>query len=121
MSESLFRHGKFPLHSGAISDWKIDCDALTEHDWETLALMAAQRLPNFEWVEGVPRGGLPFAEQLAKRTVAGCGVLLIAEDVVTTGTSMERQRAGRPACGICVFSRGTHFPRWITPLFQIIG
>jgi orotate phosphoribosyltransferase len=110
----LFQSGLFTLASGATSRWKIECDAISPLEWKTLALMASEILPPFGAVEGVPRGGIPFAEALAAYVTEG--PLLIAEDVVTTGGSMERYRNGRDAIGVSVFSRGQH-PGWVTPLF----
>jgi len=114
----LFRSGNFTLHSGLETFWKIDCDGLTWADWYTLARMAAlEFLPAFGEVEGVPRGGIPFANALEQYGVRG-GPLLIADDVCTTGASLEKQRAGRAALGVVVFARG-RVPSWVTPLFQM--
>jgi hypothetical protein len=74
----------------------------------------------------VPRGGLPFAEALKPYATAGVTRVLVAEDVVTTGGSIERYAASaagpglRPgeAIGVCVFARG-RCPSWVTPLFQM--
>lgn len=120
------------LRSGQLSAWKIECDSLTVDDWRTLAAMAAEILPSFGYVEPVPNGGIPFADAL--RFYADpdeSDAILIAEDVVTTGGSMEKIRNGRPVTekldenievirimGICVFARGTP-PDWVTPLFQM--
>ena len=114
----LFVNGEFTLHSGEASRWKIDCDALTSQDWRTLALIASTILPPFRAVEGVPRGGLPFAEALRKHAQPNNpeAWLLIADDVGTTGASMEEQRAGREAYGVVAFARGSLAP-WIKPLF----
>lgn len=112
----LFQTGTFTLASGRPAGWKIECDALGEEDWQALALIASQRLPAFGSVSGVPRGGLWFSSAL--RQYATEGPLLIAEDVVTTGGSMERFRAGRDAIGVCVFARGP-VPSWVTPLFTM--
>lgn len=112
----LFQLGDFTLRSGVKSGWKIECDALTPEDWAALALMAVGVLPPFGHVEGVPRGGLPFGDALYKHVTHGCSTLLIAEDVVTTGGSLERHRAGREAIGVVVFCRGV-CPEWVTPLF----
>ena len=119
MSRQLFRLGDFTLHAGAASRWKIDCEALTPGDWEALAAIAAEILPPFGAVEGVPRGGLPFADALRAHAAAD-GWLLIAEDVVTSGASMERVRAGREALGVCAFARGP-CPDWVLPLFALHG
>lgn len=113
---ALFQRGDFILASGAKSTWKIECDALTAEDWAGLAAQAVERLPAFGAVEGVPRGGLPFANAL--RPYVTTGPLLIAEDVVTTGGSMERFRDGREAIGVAAFCRGS-CPTWVTPLYII--
>lgn len=65
-------------------------------------------------VEGVPRGGLRLAE--ACRELATSGPLLIADDVCTTGASMEEHRRGRSAVGLVIFTRGPT-PDWVMPLF----
>ena len=31
---NLFQQGDFTLHSGERSGFKIECDALTSHDWD---------------------------------------------------------------------------------------
>jgi orotate phosphoribosyltransferase len=132
----LFRLGDFTLRSGVKSRWKIECDALTPADWEALALMASEVLPPFGAVVGVPRGGVPFAEALSRHAlrrggcrefVPGCDTLLVAEDVVTTGLSMERFLRSYEGkvdyadwIGVCVFARGP-CPDWVTPLFAMPG
>ena len=117
----LFQCGVFTLSSGALSYWKIDCDALSDADIETLALMLVEQLPTFGAVEGVPQGGLRLTEALRAcpmRDDAAGRPLLIVDDVLTTGASMERYRAGRNAIGAVIFARGL-CPAWITPLFQM--
>ena len=114
---SIFKNGNFILASGKQSNWKIDCDDLTDEDWETLALMASEILPSFGSVEGVPTGGLKFAAALSKYITKGPP--LIAEDVVTTGASMERIRDSRIAIGVAVFSRGRPPAAWIYPIFEM--
>ncbi len=126
---ALFQLGEFVLRSGQRSEWKIEADALTPDDWEALAKMASEILPPFGAVHGVPRGGVPFANALRKYSRAcSTGIprpVLIAEDVCTTGGSMERFRAGLgslasgwPSIGVCVFARG-ECPGWVTPLFSM--
>lgn len=126
---ALFQHGKFTLASGATSDYKIECDALTPDDWEGLAAMAMAFLPSpFGRVVGVPRGGIPFAKALEKYANPASKRLLIAEDVVTTGGSIERFSLNNPVVqddpvtviGVCVFARGK-CPGWVTPLFRLPG
>lgn len=118
---NLFVSGDFKLHSGSRSKWKIDCDALTDEDWETLAQMIVERVPPFGFVEGVPSGGLKLAQVLRKYQSDGSRKCLIVDDVLTTGTSMETWRIGRDeneVVGAVVFARGL-CPEWIVPLFQM--
>jgi len=114
----LFNFGNFTLHSGERSTFKIDCDALTDADWNGLAWMIHVRFPSFSEVEGVPSGGIPLADKLAQFRSANSQRLLIVDDVLTTGASMEEQRAGRDAIGVVVFARG-ECPSWVTPIFQM--
>lgn len=112
---TLFRSGDFTLHSGGKSDWIIDCQTLSDDDYETLARLAIRAVGRFGAVEGVPRGGIKFAAAL-KRYVMVSGPLLIADDVLTTGASMEDVRRGRVAIGVVIFARGP-CPDWVEPLF----
>jgi hypothetical protein len=116
----LFNLGDFKLHSGGVSRWKIDCDALTADDWAALALMLAERLPPFGWPLGVPRGGLPLARALERYATPGHAAALIVDDVCSTGASMEafRRQIRKPNFGAVVFSRGPT-PDWVTPLFRM--
>lgn len=113
----LFQRGAFILHSGEPVGWKIDCDALTDTDMHTLAELITARVGPFGAVEGVPRGGTRLASWLAHYQTAG-GPLLIVDDVLTTGSSMDAHRAGREAIGAVIFARG-QCPPWITPLFHM--
>lgn len=116
---NLFQLGNFKSHSGETLPWKIDCDGLTEEDWECLAWMIVERVRPFSNVEGILTGGLALEWALdAHRSFDGS--LLIVDDVLTTGKSMEAHRAGREATGAVVFARGP-CPSWVTPLFQMGG
>jgi len=145
----LFRSGPFTLHSGGKSPYLIDCSALSHDDWRTLAETAVPLLPPFGTVEGIPRGGLAFAAALRRYESCTCGhhhylhsfqgwmqrpvpchecgcekftgidTLLIADDVLTTGRSMEewRRKCGaKVVAGVVAFAR-TVPPPWITPRF----
>lgn len=122
---NLFQMGNFTLHSGEESWFKINCDALTDDDLETLALLVAEdyRIGPFHVVEGVPSGGLRFAEALQRFALSKYKDvqnprLLIVDDVLTTGSSMEKQRNGRKAEGVVIFARGL-CPGWVVPLFSM--
>lgn len=120
---ALFQLGRFRLHSGEHVRWKIECDALTEDDLAALALMLKERVQPFGSVIGVPGGGFPLAKALRKYRTAG--PLLIVDDVLTTGASMEEVRHatipgwhGATAIGAVLFARGP-CPEWITPVFTL--
>ena len=112
----LFVQQWFTGNSGLELPWKIECDALTDDDIATLAFMLIEVIPPFGEVEGVPRGGLRIADALQQYVTEG--PLLIVDDVLTTGGSMERQRAGRDAIGAVLFARGWTMD-WVTPLFTM--
>ena len=113
----LFRRGLFRLHSGDMSTWKIDCDVMGDDEVITVAMMLREMLPSFGDVEGIPMGGLRLARALRQWTTPGNRTLLIVDDVLTTGVSMEEHRRGREAIGAVIFARGP-YPAWVTPLFS---
>ncbi len=113
---SLFNYGEYVLHSGSKTDFFIDCDALTDEDWDALAQMTITRFGPFSEVEGVPEGGLKFADA-CKRYLTKEGGLLIVDDVLTTGASIHEQRGDREAQGVVVFTRTMRKPDWVTSLF----
>src|SRR5438874_1309667 len=96
---TLFNTGSHTLSSGKHSFFKIDCDCLSEEDWNSIALMLIHKLPPFREAEGVYEGGLKLARYLnefnndniakAKRETHP---LLIVDDVLTTGSSMNKAR-----------------------------
>lgn len=119
---NLFQRGNFTLSSGAVSGYKIECDALSDADWEALALMVREMVGMFSSVEGVPRGGLKLAERLQPFCRPGCFRHLIVDDVLTTGRSMEVAahgvNLGNPVIGAVVFARG-QCPTWVKALFRM--
>jgi len=106
----------FTSHSGLPLSWKIDCDALSQEDLETLALLVATKI-KFSRVIGIPTGGLRFAEALEKYVVPSYPTLIV-DDVLTTGASMELARKDAPnSKGIVIFSSGPT-PKWIQSIFK---
>lgn len=115
---TLFRLGRFILHSGAESNFKIDADALTDEDIEAIACILAEKIPPFGRVESIPKGGDRLAEALKPYRVEH-GLTLIVDDVVTTGASFEKKRNGRSnVVGVAIFARG-ECPSWVLPLFRM--
>ena len=116
---SLFEKKTFTMHSGDIGHWKIECDALTNAEINTLAYIISSKL-KFNDVIGVPKGGIRIAKSLDKyKSDKGC--CLIIDDVLTTGNSMEevkKQHIDKDVVGVVLFARGS-CPEWVIPLFQM--
>jgi hypothetical protein len=114
---NLFEKKKWVMHSGEESNFKIECDALTLADWDTIAYLIAKNI-SFVSAVGVPQGGLKFAEALREYKKSS-GPLLIVDDVLTTGASMEKMKdIYHNVIGIVLFARG-RCPDWVTPIFQM--
>lgn len=132
---SLFVKQDLTLHSGKKSDFKIECDALTDNDWECLAYLISKQV-SFDFVIGVPNGGNKLAKALEKySTNTWTQSVLIVDDVLTTGNSMEEIRKElkkkEPQIrdndgelmettfkGFVVFARG-ECPKWVKAVFKI--
>jgi len=115
----LFQPGVFVSAAGIKLPWKVQCDTLTEADWDCIASSVGPKLKKFGHVEGVPTGGEPFARALLPYRTRGGG-LLIAEDVLTTGGSMEKHRGERKARGVVLFARGeAQCPTWVKPVWKM--
>ena len=115
---SLFNRGDFTPSSGARSPFRIDCDALADGGWGALAALAVGPVGPSREVVSVPTGGDRFAAALRKYAAGEENDLtLIADDVLTSGGSMERARLKHfYAKGVVAFARGP-VPAWVTPLF----
>lgn len=130
---NLFQKGDFTLSSGVKSDFKIDCDALTDEDIECIAHLIVTRLcPKFHKVVSVPTGGDRLAkaleQYLSPMPVDGSESLtLIVDDVLTTGGSINRMfrkvvdtdYETDHILGVVIFCRASllETPSWVTPLF----
>lgn len=117
---NLFTQGLFTSHSGLALDGKIECDVLTEEDLDCIAGWIGRKI-EFGAVFGVPAGGTRLSEKLRPYCKDGSEVVLIVDDVLTTGASMERLKRTFPRTtqvqGVVIFSRG-ECPDWVYPLFQ---
>jgi hypothetical protein len=115
---NLFIKEDFISHAGLPLTWKVECDALTEGDYDALAKIVSERI-TFSDVKGIPRGGIPFEKALKPYcTNNKQDPLLIADDVYTTGTSM-REVYEEGAIGIVVFARNEIEDNWIQAIWQI--
>ena len=85
---NLFQLGNFISHAGKELEWKIECDALTDEDWDCLAKMIAERT-RFGSVYGIPRGGVKLQKALEKYITPDHPIRLVVDDVYTTGKSMK--------------------------------
>ncbi len=92
--KNLFQWGKFESASGRILDWKIECDALTQEDWDCIARASLPLIGEFGHAVGVPQGGMALARALAPHADPKSAILLLVDDVWTTGASM-RSMLGR--------------------------
>jgi hypothetical protein len=129
MRETLFRKVDFQMHSGGIAHYKIECDALTDGDIETLAWIIAQKSQQMTGedrtgirdVYGVPRGGCRLANALQKHRDRWGSIRLIVDDVLTTGASMEKAKSDlgwTDAYGVVIFARH-QCPSWVYPVFSM--
>ena len=86
---NLFIKEDFISHAGLPLTWKVECDALSENDYEALAKIVSEKIV-FRDVKGIPRGGIPFEKALKKySTKKPDDPLLIADDVYTTGATLD--------------------------------
>lgn len=128
----LFETGKFTLHSGAETFWRINAETLSAFDLRTLARMYAHYATGYQAVVSIPRGGNAFADALRsfQQPMAPAQEhrrVLIADDVLTTGASMMRTRRtlldaqpGIEVVGVVIFARGK-IPGWITAIWKLPG
>jgi orotate phosphoribosyltransferase len=131
--------GDFQLHSGERSSFKIECDALTGEETASFAHIIRwvapvyHRVGLYQEVRGIPTGGIMLAMYLESgRDLKGRGtlakdqqVVLLVDDVYTTGQSMERARieladegySYNNVVGAVMFARRKP-PPWVYAVFQ---
>ena len=87
----LFKWEEFTSHAGKQLKFKIECDAITPSEWDCLARMVVEYQDRpFSHAEGIPRGGIPFANALNKYASGNKDDQpLICDDVWTTGKSFK--------------------------------
>lgn len=108
---NLFQLGAFTGAAGKLLDWKIECDALTDEDWATVAEVSARRLMPFGRVVGVPTGGLKLAEKFERYVHPRSPCVLVVDDVWTTGKSLVYYAStlSPPWIGFVMFARAPIF------------
>ena len=113
----LFEWGKFIGAGGGELNWKIECNALTDDDWQCIANVAAPKLGNFSSIHGVPTGGFPL-ERALRLFITPDGPPLIVDDVWTTGKSLSYfAKGGQGWHSFVLFARG-ELPRNVTAFFK---
>lgn len=117
----LFELGLFDLRSGIRAAWRINAESLGPSSLDTIAYLISTKVGPFGIVLGVPRGGVPIARHLKRYESMDSPVLLIVDDVLTTGGAMEEFRAGREAKGCVIFDRSQEVqtPDWIQALWRL--
>jgi len=118
----LIKCGRFKSHSGLDLSFKIECDALGYEDVQCIARLIAE-VQSFRYVHGIPRGGIKLAVALRDYTDDSSNTMLIVDDVLTTGRSMEKAKeiyesTGLNVVGWVIFARG-EVPEWINAVFTL--
>ena len=122
---NLFQSVDFKSHAGLDLSWKIEMDALEDEEWVTISQMILELSQPFREAIGIPRGGMELGTRLNQYGTGNkTDPILIVDDVLTTGDSMEdfkRMREFRNPTkyiGWVVFARG-YPPSWCKALFQM--
>lgn len=110
----------FTMHSGEEAFFKIECDALTDEEIETFALLISKKI-EFGSVYGIPRGGVRIQNALLKYKTPSSLTHLIVDDVLTRGTSMEDTRSLCSHVDIkgCVLFARKQPPEWVEAVFRL--
>jgi len=123
---NIFQEVDFKSHSGLDLSWKIECDGVSKKEWKCLTemIMDYEKRP-FQSAIGIPRGGVVLGSYLNQYSTENPDdPILIVDDVLTTGGSMEefkRERMFRNPTkyiGWVIFARGFP-PQWCRALFQM--
>ncbi len=113
---------KFKSHSGLDLGFKIECDVLGYEDIQCIAKLIA-KVQSFRYVHGIKRGGTRLAVALREYVDDSSNTILIVDDVLTTGRSMEKvkeiyQSTGLNIVGWVIFARG-EVPEWVNAVFTL--
>jgi len=126
---NLFQKGSFILSSGKNSDFKLECDALTDADMECIAFLIAKKhkFRKAIGVKGRNGGDTGNGFRLEQFLNPHCTndntlPILICDDVYTTGKSIMSVYADINEDAVCVviFDRsGQKCPSWVHPLITM--
>lgn len=121
---NLFKFGKFISTSGVELDFKIECDVLSNEDWDCISQLVLKMYPyRFSKVLGVPTGGQPLEDKLKSyETGLEDDPVLIVDDVWTTGNSMRdfvKDQGIIKWKGIVVFNRSMYLPTNVMSVFDL--
>lgn len=116
---NLFELCDFVSHSGLKLDWKINCNALTDNDYKTLAYIIFKKY-SFKDVVSIPTGGNKLRKFLIPYKNKNSPTILIVDDVLTTGKSMLKEMAKypQPKLGLVIFARGK-LPLGVYSIFSL--
>jgi hypothetical protein len=125
----LFQQSNFKSHAGLDLTWKIECDAISDAEWECFARMISEiETRQFSKVVGIPRGGVKLQNALSNYVSGNADdPILIVDDVWTTGTSFREfteiqtikdDIEQKGWFGWCIFAR-TMTDSKVTALFQM--
>ncbi len=130
--QNLIQIGEFPLHSGGVSQLKFELDKFTISDWEAIAYLAS-RVFKFQYVVGIPTGGMRLAQAMAKyATNDPDDPVALVDDVWTTGGSMrsaheeimetlplhKQLKAARGIIGVIAIAR-SYVDEWVHPFLTM--
>ena len=116
---NLFVKQNTPLDSGQTLPVTIDCNALTDTDYECLAIIIGRKL-QFKKVVAASGEGLKLEKALQKCCVEDdTYATLICSDVLTTGETMNNMKENlndQNVIGVVIFAVGM-CPEWVMPVF----
>jgi len=121
---SLFNKGIFHLFSGRTTDWVIDCNALSQDDWECIRNLVLERHPNFSHVAGVSTNGKRLADLLS--SFCTNGDVLLVDDVLKVNVMhahrlyyrTRQEYHDRDVSGYVIFAC-VPCPTWVRALWQL--
>jgi hypothetical protein len=109
----------FISHSGIPLTFKIECDTLTDDEIELFAEIIDENV-KFKEVYGIPRGGERLAKALEKYKDKESQTLLIVDDVITSGKSLQEAREKKLDEGWCFIETFAIFSRDLNHSYHCI-